>query len=282
MKARLRCWSSKSLGDVSNENWFCTRKRRSFLPDEMSRSNDRENESFQPISVKSPTENPIAFKFRCIFDLQLMTIARFLKASILDLPAGLVIDVGAGEAPWKGWLTSNHIYKGIDIRHSKEFGMSQKNNEITLYDGGVMPFEANNFDGALCVEVLEHVEDPNFLLSEIYRVLKSGGVMLLTVPWSARRHHIPHDYHRFTKERLRMLLLGNGFSDIQIKERGNYYCVIANKLLVASIRNIKRITFFNFFYRAPFIFILGKLCKTPIHPKVIRQYRHETTKPKPI
>ncbi len=27
---------------------------------------------------------------------------------------------------------------------------------------------------------------------------------------------------------------------------------------------------------------LGKLCTTPTHPKVIRQYRHETTKPKPI
>jgi hypothetical protein len=83
--------------------------------------------------------------------------------------------------------------------------------------------------------------------------MKSGAVLLLTVPWSARRHHIPHDYHRFTKERLNILLLNNGFTNISVKERGNDYCVIANKLVVVLIRNAKKIKYNNFFYKIPLV-----------------------------
>jgi hypothetical protein len=58
----------------------------------------------------------------------------------------------------------------------------------------------------------------------------------MTVPWSARRHHIPHDYHRFSRERLQQLFLAHGFTDVCIRERGNDIGVIANKLIVLSVR----------------------------------------------
>lgn len=211
------------------------------------------NESFQPISVKSPSANQFLFKIRCFIDLQLLTIVKFLHPEMTKLPPGLIIDIGAGESPWKGWLPAGCSYRGIDIRHSTEFGMSQRGDQVTLYDGGVMPLDSNFFDGALCIEVLEHAEDPEFLLSEIARIMKSESVLLLTVPWSARRHHIPHDYHRFTKERLVVLLSNAGFTKISVTERGNDYCVIANKLTVNLIRNISQINLSNFIYRGPLI-----------------------------
>lgn len=108
-----------------------------------------------------------------------------------------------------------------------------------------MPFESNSFDGALCIEVLEHALSPELLLAETNRILKPGSRLLLTVPWSARRHHIPHDYHRFTRERLEILLVNSGFDSIQIRERGDDYSVIANKLIVVIIRNLKRISIRN-------------------------------------
>jgi SAM-dependent methyltransferase len=211
------------------------------------------NESFQPIAVKSPSANPILFKLRCFIDLQLLTIVDFLRREMTKLPKGSVIDIGAGESPWKAWLPAGCSYRGIDIRHSTEFGMSQRNNEVTLYDGGIMPFDSNSFEGALCIEVLEHAENPDFLLSEIARIMKSDAVLLLTVPWSARRHHIPHDFHRFTKERLQVLLSNAGFTKILVKERGNDYCVIANKLIVNLIRNLSLINLFNFIFKGPLI-----------------------------
>lgn len=213
------------------------------------------NESFQPISVKPPSANQFLFKIRCFIDLQLLTIVKLLHPEMTKLSPGLIIDIGAGESPWKGWLPTGCTYGGIDIRHSTEFGMSQRSDQVTLYDGGVMPFDSNVFDGALCIEVLEHAEDPEFLLSEIARIMKAESVLLLTVPWSARRHHIPHDYHRFTKERLAVLLNNAGFIKISITERGNDYCVIANKLTVNLIRNTSQINLSNFIYRGPLILI---------------------------
>lgn len=213
------------------------------------------NETFQPISVKSPAENPLLFKIRCFVDLQLGTIVDFLKPEITKFPHGPIIDIGAGESPWKAWLPKNCRYFGIDIRSSKEFGMSQRNKEVVLYDGGTMPLESDFFDGAICIEVLEHAANPDELLAEISRIMKPGSTLLLTVPWSARRHHIPHDYHRFTKEQLSIMLSRHGFTHCSIKERGNDYCVIANKLIVVLIRHLSGINIFNFFYKIPLIMV---------------------------
>jgi len=215
------------------------------------------NESFQPISVKPPSDSPALFRLRCFIDLQLLTIVRFLRPEMSKFYGGSIIDVGAGESPWKEWLSKKCSYKGIDIRYSTDFGMKNRGNEITLYDGGIMPFDENSFDGSLCIEVLEHAENPDLLLSEIFRILKPGSTLLLTVPWSARRHHIPYDFHRFTKERLEILLKKSRFTEISIEERGNDYCVIANKLIVNLVRNIKNLTVLNFIYKLPLISIIS-------------------------
>lgn len=46
-----------------------------------------------------------------------------------------------------------------------------------------LPVEDETFDYILCSEVIEHMEqDPMFMLSELNRVLKPGGLMLLTTP----------------------------------------------------------------------------------------------------
>jgi SAM-dependent methyltransferase len=127
------------------------------------------------------------------------------------------------------------------------------------FTGGVMPFESNSFDGALCIEVLEHASSPELLLSEVNRIIKPGSRLLLTVPWSARRHHIPYDYHRFTRERLEILLVNSGFDSIQIRERGDDYSVIANKLIVVIIRNLKRISVRNFIIQLPLLVLLTPL-----------------------
>ena len=99
-----------------------------------------------------------------------------------------------------------------------------------------MPFADSSFEVALCIEVLEHAEDPELLLREAARCLTDDGTLILTVPFSARRHHIPHDYHRFTRERLEVMLASAGFTDVRLAERGNDFGAIANKLIVANTR----------------------------------------------
>lgn len=186
-------------------------------------------ETFKPIPVSSPKNNPFLFFIRCLFDLQLKTIYNFLNEELPNTSKN-ILDIGAGNAPWKDLLPKNVQYVGLDIENANEFGMP-KNKDIIYYQGGVFPFSNNQFNNALCVEVLEHVVDTDTFMREIYRCLKPNGKIILTVPWSARRHHLPNDYFRFTPEALKYLFNKNGFIDINITERGNNYTVVFNKIL---------------------------------------------------
>lgn len=198
-------------------------------------------EGFQPIAVESPTAHPVLFRLRCLVDLQLGTIVKELRPS-LEQVTGRVLDVGAGQSPWRAWLPASTNYQGIDVGYANEFGMKDGHSDIIYYDGRLMPFGDATFDAVLCIEVLEHAEDPQLLITEIARVLRPQGTLLLTVPWSARQHHLPHDYHRFTRERLHALFMQNGFYSVDIRERGNDIGAIANKLTVLTIRLVRPAT----------------------------------------
>jgi SAM-dependent methyltransferase len=212
-------------------------------------------EQFQPISVKDPTLHPWRFRLRCLVDLQLATISRRLRPAISGLN-GRILDVGAGQAPWRAWLPVGASYQGIDVANSDDFGMRKAAPDIVYYDGTIMPFDDASFEGVLCIEVLEHVSDPELLLTEISRVLTNDGRLILTVPWSARRHHIPYDFQRFTRERLKILLVESGFSQIEIMERGTDVGAIANKLIVMNLRWLKPRASSVWFFSA----VVGFLC----------------------
>ncbi len=214
-------------------------------------------ESFKPISVKPPSSNPLAFRLRCAVDLQLGSIARPLRPAMAAL-AGDVLDVGAGESPWREWLPARCHYHGVDVANADDYGM-RKQRDVTYYDGGTLPFPAARFDGAICIEVLEHVAEPEAFVAEIARVLKPRSTLLLTVPWSARRHHIPHDYHRFTRERLQILLERAGFEPPDIQERGNDIAAIASKLVVLAIRLLRPARGTNLIWTLPLAVLVAPL-----------------------
>jgi SAM-dependent methyltransferase len=140
---------------------------------------------------------------------------------------------------------------GLDIHESRSFNMKNIETEIVYFDGKIFPFESCSFEAALCIEVLEHVAEPDSFVAEISRILKPGATLLVTVPWSARRHHVPRDYHRFTRERLNLLFSTNGFSKVIISERGNIYATISMKLIFLIVRNFKNLNFKNFLIRLP-------------------------------
>jgi SAM-dependent methyltransferase len=56
----------------------------------------------------------------------------------------------------------------------------------------------NTANTIICVETLEHVEYPRKALSEIHRVLKPGGVLIISSSMSQKIHGYPEDYWRFT------------------------------------------------------------------------------------
>ena len=60
---------------------------------------------------------------------------------------------------------------------------------------------------------------------------RRGGSILITVPFAARWHFIPHDYWRFTPSSLRHLLEKHHFTDVAVYARGNSVTVACYKVM---------------------------------------------------
>jgi 3-oxoacyl-[acyl-carrier protein] reductase len=102
-----------------------------------------------------------------------------------------------------------------------------------------LKFENNKFDTVLATQVLEHVYDHHAMIKESYRVLRPGGQMILTVPFTWELHEEPYDFFRLTKHGLKELFEEAGFEIVYIKANGGK--AIAIKGDVASAADMQRL-----------------------------------------
>lgn len=82
-------------------------------------------------------------------------------------------------------------------------------------------------DGYICVSVLEHVENFETALSEIYRTLKPGGVLLLAVPF-AFCYHDQVDYWRFSQDMF--VSRFQGYTIVDFIHLGSKFSAIVDEL----------------------------------------------------
>lgn len=87
--------------------------------------------------------------------------------------------------------------------------------DLVLHDGGDLPFEAQSFDVAAALDVLEHIDDDRSALREWSRVLRPGGMLLVTVPayqWLWSDHDVAlHHQRRYARPALVARLEEAGF-----------------------------------------------------------------------
>jgi SAM-dependent methyltransferase len=168
-------------------------------------------------------------KVRRFFDLQAGSLWTDLSP-ILRVARGTVVDVGCGAQPYRDILPAGARYVGLDTERALEdFGYSVPD-VLAIGDDGRWPVSDGEADLVLATETLEHVPDPDDFLAQASRILRPGGQLLLTVPFAARWHYIPHDYWRFTPSSLKMLLERAGFRDIIVYGRGNERTVACYKV----------------------------------------------------
>lgn len=119
-----------------------------------------------------------------------------------------VLDVGGRIQPYRALLPGAR-YIAIDLRRTPLVSVVASADQI--------PFPSNRFDLVFCTQVLEYVQDPGFVISEIYRVIKPGGILVLSVP-SIFPRDADEDRWRFLPAGIRQLL--SAFSKIEIVPEG--------------------------------------------------------------
>lgn len=158
-------------------------------------------------------------------------ITHFLKENA-HLLFGKVLDIGCGNMRYKKIVLSNDLstdYIGLDLEAGK-FTYSVK---ADLYwDGTRIPLDDSSVDCALLCEVLEHCSDPYLVLNEAHRVMKKGGVLLLSTPFLYQIHGSPFDYYRHTPFKLAEWCSQAGFSKSEFFATGSYDTSLAQMLSI--------------------------------------------------
>ncbi len=144
---------------------------------------------------------------------------------------GQFLDIGCGKMPYRNYILEHSKiskYVGLDIENALEYDAYVKPD--FTWDGVKMPFEDESFESAMATEVLEHCPEPEIVLKEVYRVLKPGAVLFLTVPFLWNLHEVPNDEYRYTPFSLERHLKNSGFTDVEINATGGWHASMAQML----------------------------------------------------
>ena len=93
------------------------------------------------------------------------------------------------------------------------------------------PLSDNQFDNAICLNVLEHIFETNLVCSEIVRCVKTGGTLTFATPFMHHVHGSPDDYLRYTESAYRRLAKKNNCTIVSITPLGKgffslgYQCI---------------------------------------------------------
>lgn len=151
--------------------------------------------------------------------------SKYLKEIITD--SYKILDIGTSQKfakelrPYENWFMNNE-YIAAGYMPKMIYG---KYNCDCHQDIQKMSFEDSSFDAVLCIEVLEHVANPLKAASEMTRILRTGGKLLLTTPFLTQYHgkrnkgHSPAhesypDFWRFTHQGLELLF--DDFESVEI------------------------------------------------------------------
>ena len=99
-----------------------------------------------------------------------------------------MLDVGSSYKPYAS------LFDGKDARFLALDTPPARPTLDIVGSAETLPVTTGSVDVCLCTQVLEHVERPELVLPELARVLRPGGVLLLSTHGVFHHHPYPHDY----------------------------------------------------------------------------------------
>ena len=185
-------------------------------------------------------------------------LEKWVKEQIRRIPTGdSIIDLGAGEQKYRKYCahleyTSQDFcqYDGKGDGTGLQMGEWDVSKIDIISDIADVPVDDASFDAVLCTEVFEHIPDPVKALSEIYRILKPGGVLILTAPFLSETHFAPYHFCcGFDKYWYEYHLNGIGFDHFEISHYGNLYSNFMDSLSIVLSEMNWRDRLFGMFFR---------------------------------
>lgn len=142
-----------------------------------------------------------------------------------------VLDIGCGTGVFLSEIAKlGHRCRGLEIsRWASEFGRERYGIDILCRDLNNADLPENAFDVITLMHVIEHLPEPGNVLSQIYRLLRPGGVLILATPdvdcltakftgthW---RYYLPNEHiHLFNQRSLEILAGEHGFKPFKYKQ----------------------------------------------------------------
>lgn len=152
-------------------------------------------------------------------------------AELYDGPGVLVLDVAPDEHKGaKEWFKQGKV-KTLNKEPRRRCDYT-----ADICDCPEVP--AETFDVVVCTDVLEHVERPWTAALELWRILKPGGILVLSTPLDFKEHPFEamgySDYWRFTQHGLRLIFRNFEILELQGLDNGRpffpvHYTMIAKK-----------------------------------------------------
>lgn len=200
----------------------------------------------------------------------LKKFAKYLKGDILE--------VGCGIGNFTSSLTKYGYVVAIDINKNylKTFDLPKSKGKAGFGDieKGEYFFAKQNFDSIVCLNVLEHIENDELALTNLLKLLKPDGTLILLIPahpflYGAIDKSIGH-FRRYVKKELSERLEKMGFKIIQSR-RINFLGAIgwfmAGKILNESKIENKKIKIFNLL--APLFLTAENIIEPPIGTSIL-------------
>jgi SAM-dependent methyltransferase len=139
----------------------------------------------------------------------------------LRLPArARILDAGCGSGRNMLELARHGTVTGVELSETS-VALARARDAGEVLAGSVleMPFDADSFDLAVSLDVIEHLEDDLGALRELRRVVAPDGALLVTVPaypwlWSGH-DEINHHHRRYTRRSLQRVAEQAGWNQVR-------------------------------------------------------------------